>query len=64
VTTLCDSGGCVGTAIGHFSVGLSQFHGHGSWLMCEVALSYSGGRCVFFSKGRNPAGKKEGRGYV
>src|ERR1700737_4372911 len=21
------------------SFGLSQFHGHGSWLMCEVALS-------------------------
>jgi hypothetical protein len=27
---------CVGTA---FSFGLSQFHGHNSWLMCEVALS-------------------------
>ena len=22
------------------SFGLSQFHGHGSWLMCEVALTY------------------------
>jgi hypothetical protein len=22
------------------SFGLSQFHGHGSWLMCEVALSH------------------------
>jgi hypothetical protein len=22
------------------SVGLSQFHGHGSWLVCEVALNY------------------------
>ena len=21
------------------SFGLSQFHGHGSWLVCEVALS-------------------------
>ena len=29
---------CVGTAFGHFSFGLSQFHGHGSWLVCEVAL--------------------------
>ena len=30
--------GCVGTtALGHFSFGLSQFHGHGSWLVCEVA---------------------------
>ena len=26
-------------AFGHFSFGLSsQFHGHGSWLVCEVAL--------------------------
>jgi hypothetical protein len=23
------------------SFGLSQFHGHSSWLMCEVALSYT-----------------------
>jgi hypothetical protein len=30
---------CVGTmAFGHFSCGLSQSHGHGSWLVCEVAL--------------------------
>ena len=26
-------------AFGHFFFGLSQIHGHGSWLMCEVALS-------------------------
>jgi hypothetical protein len=26
---------------GHFSFGLSQLHGHGSWLMCEVALTYA-----------------------
>jgi hypothetical protein len=25
-------------AFGHFSFGLSQLHGHGSWLVCEVAL--------------------------
>ena len=25
------------------SFGLSQFHGHGSWLMCEVALSVAFG---------------------
>jgi hypothetical protein len=30
---------CVGTALGHFSFGLSQFHGHDSWLVCEVALN-------------------------
>ena len=29
---------CVGTAFEHFSFGLPQLHGHGSWLMCEVAL--------------------------
>ena len=28
---------CLGTTFGHF-LGLSQFHGHGSWLVCEVAL--------------------------
>ena len=38
VTTLHDFGRCVGTtALGHFLLGLSQFHGHGSWL---VALGY------------------------
>ena len=30
---------CVGTAFGHFHQALSQFHGHGSWLVCEVALT-------------------------
>jgi hypothetical protein len=39
-TTPHDFGGCVGTmAFGHFSFGLTQFHGHGSWLVCEVALN-------------------------
>ena len=38
VTTLHDFGGCLGTAFGHFLLGLSQFHGHDSWLVCEVAL--------------------------
>ena len=31
----------LGTAFGHF-FGLSQFHGHGSWLVCEVALKSGG----------------------
>ena len=35
MTTLPDFGGCFGTAFGHFSFGLSQPHGHGSWLVCE-----------------------------
>ena len=30
---------CVGTTLGHFSFGVSQCHGHGSWFVCEVALS-------------------------
>jgi hypothetical protein len=30
------------TAFGHFSFGLSQFHGHDSWLVCEVALIKGG----------------------
>jgi hypothetical protein len=25
-------------AFGHFSLGLSQFHGHSTWLVCEAAL--------------------------
>ena len=38
MTTLCDCGGVLGRAIGHLSFGLSQFHGHGSRLACEVVL--------------------------
>ena len=39
VTTLHDVGGCVGMALWTLSCGLSQVHGHGSWLVCEeVAL--------------------------
>ena len=38
VTTLLrDFGGCLETTFGHFSFGLSQLHGHGPWLTCEVA---------------------------
>jgi hypothetical protein len=37
VTTPHDFGGVLGQPW-TFSFGLSQFHGHGSWLMCEVAL--------------------------
>ena len=29
-----------------FSFGLSQFHGHGSWLVCEVALNERRCMCV------------------
>jgi hypothetical protein len=38
VTILHDFWRCVGTAFGHFSFGISQFHGHGSWLVWEVVL--------------------------
>jgi hypothetical protein len=31
------------TAFGHFSFGIPQFHGHGPWLMCDVALSWGPG---------------------
>ena len=37
VTTLHDFGGVLGRPLDTF-FGLSQFHGHGSWLVCEVAL--------------------------
>ena len=30
---------CIGMAFGHFLFGLSQGHGHGSWVVCEVVLS-------------------------
>ena len=39
MTTRHDFGSVVGWPFGHFSFGLSQFHGHGSWLVCEVAVS-------------------------
>ena len=38
VTTLYDFGSVLGQPL-NTSLGLSQFHGHSSWLMCEVALS-------------------------
>ena len=36
--TLHDFGGVLGDNLWTLSFGLSQFHGHNSWLMCEVAL--------------------------
>jgi hypothetical protein len=45
VTTLHGFGGCVETAFGHFSCGLSQFHGHGSWLIFEVTLNVTYAIC-------------------
>jgi hypothetical protein len=41
VTTLDDFGGALGQPLDTFSFGLSQFHGHGSWFVCEMALIYS-----------------------
>ena len=40
VTTLHDFGGVFKHPL-DTSFGLSQFHGHGSWLVCEVALELS-----------------------
>ena len=37
MTTLHDFGGVVGQPLDTF-FGLSQFHGHNSWLVCEVIL--------------------------
>jgi hypothetical protein len=39
LTTLHDFGGVLGRFLGTY-FGLSQFHGHGSWLVCEVALTH------------------------
>ena len=41
---LHDFGSALGRPLGT-SFGLSQFHGHGSWLMCDVALSLTGNGC-------------------
>ena len=41
--TLHDFGGVLGDNLRTLSFGLSQFHGHNSWLIPEVALRYSGG---------------------
>ena len=38
MTTLRDFGGVLGWPLDTF-FGLSQFHGLGSWLVCEVALN-------------------------
>ena len=41
MTTSHDFGGVLGRPLNGLwtlSFGLSQFHGHGSWLMCEMAL--------------------------
>jgi hypothetical protein len=43
-----DFGGGLGRAFGHFSFGLSQFHGRGSWLVCEVALRLTYVADMFF----------------
>jgi hypothetical protein len=40
VTTLHDFGGVLGMAFEHLLLGLLLFHGHGSWLSCEVALKH------------------------
>jgi len=39
VTTLHDFGSALGQASRHFFLGSQYFHGHGSWLVCEVALN-------------------------
>jgi hypothetical protein len=38
MTSLHDFGEVWWDGLGTLSFGLSQFHGHGSWLACEVAL--------------------------
>ena len=59
MTTRHDFGGAW-DGLWTLSFGLSQFHGHGSWLMCEVALNYafpanvSGGWGIGSSRVDNP----------
>ena len=40
VTAIHDFRGILGQPLDTFSFGLSQFHGHGSWLMCEVDVKH------------------------
>ena len=48
MTTQHDFGGVFGTALDTF-FGLSQFHGHSSWLVCEVAFNPRIHMEVFFA---------------
>ena len=49
MTTLHDLGGVLGRPLDAF-FGLSQFHGHGSWLMCEVPLHAKIRHIIYLSK--------------
>ena len=40
-TPLHDGGGVLGDSLWRLSFGPSQFPGHGSWLVCEVAITLS-----------------------
>ena len=42
MTTLHDVGGVLGRPLDTFYFGLSKFHGHGSWLVCDVGLTCGG----------------------
>ena len=39
MTTPRDFGGVLGDGLWTLSFGLSEFHGHGPWLVCEVAVN-------------------------
>jgi hypothetical protein len=53
MTTLHDFGVCW-DGLWTLSFELSQLHGHGSWLVCEVALSF--GLMLAFSRQRQKIG--------
>jgi hypothetical protein len=57
--TLHGFGGGLGTAFGHFPFGLSQFHAHGSWLVCEVTLTPWFHLLHFTNKSRVPSALKK-----
>ena len=56
VTTLHDFGGALGRPLDTFFWALTNLHGHGSWLVCELALS--GRFSMFFVAHKNCAGFK------
>jgi hypothetical protein len=67
VTTLNDFGGVLGRPLNTFAFGISRFHGHGSWLVCEVAVSYRGSKVpveIQDSRENNPFGLEESREFA
>ena len=60
VTTLQGFGGVLGRPSDTFLGGLSQLHGHGSWLVCEVILNTGSPRTSLCNMAHNQASQLVG----